>query len=1364
MGSPLKLKAIRDLLKQEQPDLLLIQETKISAEDFQHQSQNFKNFIGVSIGSEGASGRIGTMWNKNKWEIINSQFCSWWVRTDLKNKGSQEIYYIYNIYAPNHHRDKGRCWETISSDLQSVQNRKIILGGDLNLIRNVEEKLGGNYHADPSRDMLESIIQLHNLMDIPLSNGKYTWSNKRIGLSNIKERLDRFLLQEGIAASFQSIKSHLIHASASDHKPVILNLDKGRNLGPLPFKYNKIWDLQDDFRSLIKNQWAKEVNESPYYVWETKLKALRSVIKQWAKEAAVMENKKKSDLLLKMEQWNKAKENIQYTIEDLDYEKEMRAGNQIDKIEVDGKQLSDQEEIKEAAHNHFKSLLSIAPQQTDSFEFLNAIESKISEAQNKDLDQDITKEEICAATFSMQQDKAPGPDGFTVAFYRNHWETIKKDFVRMVKNVFQNHKMGENTKSSHIALIPKEMNPLSFDIFRPISLCNVSYKIVTKILANRLKKLLPHLISENQGGFVPNRQITDNVILIQEAIRSSYNRGEREMIIKLDMANAFDRVDHSFLTETLKRFGLSKNFISIINGCISNPWTAPLINGRPSNYFKSSRGLRQGCPLSPFLFIIIAETLSIHLENLRRKKEITGIRIERGTKEINHSLFTNDTLLIGGASSLMAKRFKKVLYAFLAASGGKLNNRKCKIYTWNVPLQIQQRISLILDIPVQRNWSFFSYLGLPLAKETVKVEIWAKHIERMRGLLQSWGVSWLNLASRVILIKAILSALPIYQYAVILASASIHKHMEIILRSFLWQGGKQETKKFSLVKWDQVTLPYEKGGLSIKIPSLSNRALGFKLIWRILIGKGSWWVEVIKRKYLSGPNSNLLSEPIVERPCTPVWKLIKKVLPQFRENTSKFPGNGKSINIWSDRIMGSKPRNLHQASRPLQIWMEERNLTTLYDISTWNQNIWQDWKDLNLPIDLRDLWSNLKRSLSGFAPTNSGVEDRYIWDSSGGKFTVKEGYKILQATTQIANWNLHTTAWKSECLPKIKHFNWTLLKGKILTAENLRKRGIQGPSRCCFCCAEEESTQHIFLLCPFAQSCWKQVINPMTISESFDQSTSLQKNWGKCYPFPKKGKHNINRLWKCIPATLCWQIWLARNNYVFNNKKPSIASTLAKTIAIISESISTNLIALPDQSSWQHAETQWYNKFNLSYTNLQHPQTKPHKKRSHWKLRGTKEEVNQWISDQKRPTLHFDGASKNNPGKAAAGGIIKNHRGETIVSYEWGLGRVSNNVAEAYSLLLGTSILNRLEIKNPIIMGDSAIIIAALVSGADFNKASLSNIKLRIQHNIINLGEITFKHVLRENNAAADSFASKAVSRPSGQIRENEHLYDKAIP
>jgi len=137
------------------------------------------------------------------------------------------------------------------------------------------------------------------------------------------------------------------------------------------------------------------------------------------------------------------------------------------------------------------------------------------------------------------------------------------------------------------------------------------------------------------------------------------------------------------------------------------------------------------------------------------------------------------------------------------------------------------------------------------------------------------------------------------------------------MRSFLWQGGRKDSKKFSLVKWEQVILPYEKGGLAIKIPSLSNRAMGFKLIWRLLTDKGAWWVDVLSKKYLNGTNSNLLSETIADRPCTLVWKLIKKVLPQFRDNISKVPSSGKEINIWKGKIMGTKPRNLNQNLRPL---------------------------------------------------------------------------------------------------------------------------------------------------------------------------------------------------------------------------------------------------------------------------------------------------------------------------------------------------------------------------------------------------------------------------------------------------------------
>lgn len=240
---------------------------------------------------------------------------------------------------------------------------------------------------------------------------------------------------------------------------------------------------------------------------------------------------------------------------------------------------------------------------------------KISDQQDRELDKEIIEEEVREAVWNLHLDKAPGPDGFTMAFCKQHWEIIKKRSNENAQKWFPKKRIGRNTKSSFLALIPKESNPTTFNRYRPISLCNSSYKILTKILANRMEKLLPEIILENQGVFVPTRQITDNVIIVQEAIQSSIQRKERGIIVKLDMANAFDRVNNNFLPTALKKFVFSINFIEIIQACISNPWIAPLINGQPSKFFQSTQGLRQGCLLSPFLYIIMVESLSALLEN-----------------------------------------------------------------------------------------------------------------------------------------------------------------------------------------------------------------------------------------------------------------------------------------------------------------------------------------------------------------------------------------------------------------------------------------------------------------------------------------------------------------------------------------------------------------------------------------------------------------------------------------------------------------------------------------------------------------------------------------------------------------------------
>jgi hypothetical protein len=216
--------------------------------------------------------------------------------------------------------------------------------------------------------------------------------------------------------------------------------------------------------------------------------------------------------------------------------------------------------------------------------------------------------------------------------------------------------MGGAT-NSFLALIPKEHEASTLDRFRPISLCNISYKII----ANRLNPFLRSLIFPNQRGFVAGRQIWNNFILVQEAIHSSNSRRESGMAIKLDMANVFDRVEHDFLFKVMQKFGFNQEFLSWTRAYIASPWITPLLNGRPPPFFKASRGLRYGCPLFPLMYVIMAESLNRTLEWECTNGTIPGIKIAQGVKHINHSQFADDMILLSGASKIMARTINQVL-------------------------------------------------------------------------------------------------------------------------------------------------------------------------------------------------------------------------------------------------------------------------------------------------------------------------------------------------------------------------------------------------------------------------------------------------------------------------------------------------------------------------------------------------------------------------------------------------------------------------------------------------------------------------------------------------------------------------------
>jgi hypothetical protein len=229
--------------------------------------------------------------------------------------------------------------------------------------------------------------------------------------------------------------------------------------------------------------------------------------------------------------------------------------------------------------------------------------------------------------------KSSRPDGFGVSFFQQHWGIIG-DKVRMaILNFLNGGSFDPVINETFIMLIPKTPIASSVGEYRPISLCNVLYKLIAKVLANRLKTVLHPIISHNQSAFVPGRFITDNVLVAYEVLHSMHTRMRSKrgyMAVKLDMWKAYDWVEWSFLEAMMRALDFEEKWIALIMTCVKSVSYSVLVNGVPYGKIWPSKGLRQGDPLSPYLFLIVAEGLSSLLTKAELDSRISGVPISVG--------------------------------------------------------------------------------------------------------------------------------------------------------------------------------------------------------------------------------------------------------------------------------------------------------------------------------------------------------------------------------------------------------------------------------------------------------------------------------------------------------------------------------------------------------------------------------------------------------------------------------------------------------------------------------------------------------------------------------------------------------------
>ncbi|XP_056688793.1 uncharacterized protein [Spinacia oleracea] len=316
-----------------------------------------------------------------------------------------------------------------------------------------------------------------------------------------------------------------------------------------------------------------------------------------------------------------------------------------------GDWVFDSQSVKDIIVGYFTDLFT-EEGEPESFDVPYDVFPEIPQREWESLEKPYTRMEIEFVVKNMGALKAPGPDGFQALFYQKNWELVCSSVYDMVIPVLEGKGMPANVNDTHIVLLPKIERPELPLHFRPIGLCNVTYKIITKAIVNRIKPILPLLISNTQASFVPGRQITDNIVIFQEVLHTMKRKqgGKGYMAIKIDFEKAYDRLRWSFIRDTLMQMNLPLLLINVIMECVTTSNLHVLWNGEPSQSFKPGRGIRQGDPLSPYLFVMCMERLYQTIEEAIIAKKWKPIRASRNGPLLSNLFFADDILLLAEAS------------------------------------------------------------------------------------------------------------------------------------------------------------------------------------------------------------------------------------------------------------------------------------------------------------------------------------------------------------------------------------------------------------------------------------------------------------------------------------------------------------------------------------------------------------------------------------------------------------------------------------------------------------------------------------------------------------------------------------------
>ncbi|PKU62559.1 Putative ribonuclease H protein [Dendrobium catenatum] len=1068
-NNPLKVGLCKDLIKAHSLKLLAVLEAKIHpswASDpwFVHSHSLFENEHCCDNFSLASPGRIWIKWDSSQVSFSPSFYSSQIIHGTFSSGSSPPIV-LTVIYAANLPEDRKELWDNLLTLSHSI-NLPWVIMGDFNCCRFESEKVGGVPLVQGRLDELNNCIFDCGLQDLASVGLLFTWYNQRVDLP-IHIKLDRILVNSVFMDCFPSSFYKIDPPNGSDHSPIIL-ISKHDEKKFTRFMFKNFWLNQDGFWEILINAFGNPYNASPINAFYKCLRQVKTDIKKknWSSSSflsmAILEAKRSQLHLLNEIQCNPLDHGLNSALkyandnlgrlqdnwsswikqrakaywlsqgeDDLGFlYAKIRARNNrnnIKEIISPNGILSSHSDIAGAFVDYYSELFNAPPSVVECFGNIPVGEVIPSHLVDS-LVAPISDKEIKDVVFAGNSDSSPGPDGFSFAFYQKSWHIIGYYICIAVKHFFTSGCLPKGAKATVITLIPKGSHSSSIADFRPISLCNVFYKIIAKIIANRMKLIMPHIIHESQSGFIANRISTDNIILVTEVLKQ-YKGHHKFFCAKLDIKKAFDSISRDFLLDRLRRKGFPDLFIKWIRGCISDVYFSICINGSLEGFFKSSSCLRQGCPLSPLLFCIAMDGLS-HCLNNNPIASFAGFKHKNLC--LSHLMYADDLLVFGEASLSNIACLKDILSYFKDASGLCINPAKSSILFSKA---VDNPDVMANSLRISNLEDLFTYLGIPITTQRLKFSHFQPLLSKLSALLEGWKVKFLSFAGRVQYIKFTIANTIAYWIRGAILPKSCQKYISRICSKFLFFGNLTD-KKMHMISWKSVTTPKSRGGLGI--PSLDSmyHAVSFSFIWRMINTNSlvSWWFKNIYESPWKPPPPS----------ASNFWKLICCKAVGFKNLVSFKVGKDCNYSLYLDPWFYGEPLGSSSVSPSgMGCCVKDVIMNGRWNLpSSWPNNI--SSRILSIPIlDVDNLtWIGPSKPSSKFFSSHFYSSlDKVEW------------YKYI---------------WHKKHAIRFACYAWMAILGKLKCADSLIRRGLQVNPVCNFCSGLPETHSHLFFWCDFS--------------------------------------------------------------------------------------------------------------------------------------------------------------------------------------------------------------------------------------------------------------------------------------------------------